>query len=467
MDALRHRRPSQKDVPALSSSVDSAVSDEQPEQEVCSGLSPISDDSILSRSRGKEKHLTPLGLEKMVFTIKERTELEPLSPSISASFPLIADETPRPSSPSPPVEATHPGDSLLQNSSDSCYSAATIESSRRSEHRGSETSVPSNGVVKSGSIVHGFSPSPLSSTFKARVSPGDVTPIPKDSSVKRDVVKKKGCGIFTLGGSSGDDESSFEDRMSKHPKHSSLTDRLKQSENGSRPSSFRATLQSRQIRTIKEGRDEDEAAVESDDEEMDESAIDEDEGESDWEDSVTESGRSSVPEDRPVFKRVDSRANLVSRKSLLTRGLHEPQRAAALADAAMRSLSALRRSPNGPSAPASPINDHHGGAKLDAEITRSKPIIYTSSNTHLPAHSPRTTRRNMLTTELTESLRMHLLWERQQKSTTANAIFKRRHTAHNEMASLQEFPGSRVGQPLDEVSKNNSWNHYIDSYGLW
>jgi hypothetical protein len=38
----------------------------------------------------------------------------------------------------------------------------------------------------------------------------------------------------------------------------------------------------------------------------------------------------------------------------------------------------------------------------------------------LMAHSPRTTRRNMLATELTESLRRHLLWERQQKSATAS-----------------------------------------------
>jgi Protein of unknown function (DUF3295) len=277
--------------------------------------------------------------------------------------------------------------------------------------------------------------------------------------------------MFTLGGSSGDDESSFEDRMSKHSKRSSLTDRLKKSGGVSMPGSLKAAVQSRQIRTIKEGKDEDEGAIESDDEDMDESAIEE-EDESDWEDSLTESGRSSPPQEKPVFKRVDSRANLVSRKSLLTRGLHEPQRAAALAEAAMKSSPALRRSrtssPNGPSVPASPSNDDGRAlAKPDANITRSRPIVCTNSNNHLPPHSPRTTRRNMLATELTESLRRHLLWERQQKSTTANAVFKRRHTAHNEMANLQEFPGPKLGQPVIEASKNtNSWNHCFD-YGAW
>lgn len=409
----------------------------------------------------------------MVFSIKEQTKIGPLSPSIAASFPLAAYETPRSSTPSPPQIETMPSDppSLLQNSSDSCGTTATAESSRKSDHRGSDTSVSSGGLIKSGSIVHGFSPSPFSSSLRARMSPDATALACVDSSVKREPTKKKIGGMFTLGGSSGDDESSFEDRMSRQPKRSSLADRLKQSEVGPRPSSFQTVLHARQIRTIKEGRDEDEGAIESDDEDMGESAIEDEEG-SDWEDSPTESGQSSVQEEKPIFKRVDSRANLVSRKSLLTRGLHEPQRAAALAEAAIKSASTLRRSrtssPNGPSVPASPIiDDDHSVAGRGLDITRSKPIICTTSNTHLPAHSPRTTRRNMLATELTESLRRHLLWERQQKSTTANAVFKRRHTAHNEMANLNEFPGPKVMQPPKESSKNNnSWNNYFD-YGPW
>ncbi|KMU75499.1 hypothetical protein CISG_05132 [Coccidioides immitis RMSCC 3703] len=119
----------------------------------------------------------------------------------------------------------------------------------------------------------------------------------------------------------------------------------------------------------------------------------------------------------------------------------------------------------------------------DSEASRT-PASDTSVSS--AAHSPRTTRRNMLATELTESLRRHLLWERQQKTAPAAAAFKRRHTAHD-MANLQEYPGpkpsteeqqqpqrqppqavhSSVQQVKDkEASKNNSWNHYFD-YGPW
>jgi len=84
------------------------------------------------------------------------------------------------------------------------------------------------------------------------------------------------------------------------------------------------------------------------------------------------------------------------------------------------------------------------------------------------AHSPRTTRRNMLSTELTESLRKNLLWERQQKSQTANAFLKRSRGAQS-MANLQSHTAPSAGptQPpppgLQETSKNNSWNHYFDN----
>lgn len=469
IDVLRPR-PRRSEVPALSTSVES-VSDDQSEQTSSSARSSSSDDSALSRSRGREKHITPLGLEKMVLSIKERTDLQPLSPSMAVNLPPISDVTPRPSSPSPQIAPMHSEtSSQSQNLSDSSYSAVNVGSSRNSDHRGSDTSVSSSGLIKSGSIVHGFSPSPRSGSFHAKLISTLTTPLSQDSNDVHGSTNKTMGGIFTLGGSSGDDESSFEDRLSKHSKRGSLTDRFKLSEAASRPSSFKATSLSRQIRTIKEGRDEDEGAIESEDEEMDESAI-EDEEDSDWEDSATESGKSSVLDDKPVFKRVDSHVNLISRKSLLTRGLHEPQRAAALAEAAIKSSSTLRRSrtssPTGPSDPASPAtNSEDGGQQRSSDITRSRPIICTTSNTHVPAHSPRTTRRNMLATELTESLRRHLLWERQQKSTTANAVFKRRHTAHNEMANLQEFPGPKPGLPLLEASKNNSWNHTFE-YAPW
>ena len=99
------------------------------------------------------------------------------------------------------------------------------------------------------------------------------------------------------------------------------------------------------------------------------------------------------------------------------------------------------------------------------EIPRSaaQPIIMTTTNTtpHQLALSPRTTRRNMLATELTVSLRQHLLWERQQKSQTANAVLKRRHTAHD-VANLKQYPEKVHMDKEDKEGINASWNQYFN-----
>jgi len=68
----------------------------------------------------------------------------------------------------------------------------------------------------------------------------------------------------------------------------------------------------------------------------------------------------------------------------------------------------------------------------------------------------------MLSTELTESLRKNLLWERQQKNTTANAVFKRRHTAQN-MANLKDYPVPTLRHDIRDAAKNNSYSHYFDT----
>jgi hypothetical protein len=101
------------------------------------------------------------------------------------------------------------------------------------------------------------------------------------------------------------------------------------------------------------------------------------------------------------------------------------------------------------------------GLKPISEIPRSQaqPIIRTTANItpHQLALSPRTTRRNMLASELTVSLSQHLLWERKQKSQTANAVLKRRHTAHD-VANLKQYPEKVY---MDENDGNeSSWNDY-------
>ena len=145
-----------------------------------------------------------------------------------------------------------------------------------------------------------------------------------------------------------------------------------------------------------------------------------------------------------MFQRVDSRPHLTSRRSLLTTLMHEPDRAKALANAASRSTPAIRRSgrdtPNPPSVATSP-NPSAQNQVLTQETTLPKPIIMTTSNTHQGqlALSPRTTRRNMLSTELTESLRKNLLWERQHRSTGNLAALKRRHTSQD-VKNLRQHP---------------------------
>ncbi|OAG10487.1 uncharacterized protein CC84DRAFT_486236 [Paraphaeosphaeria sporulosa] len=63
--------------------------------------------------------------------------------------------------------------------------------------------------------------------------------------------------------------------------------------------------------------------------------------------------------------------------------------------------------------------------RQQAKQSKPVPLIITTSNAATPALSPRTTGRNMLQTELRASLRSMLLWERQQKTSTTNAVSKR------------------------------------------
>ncbi|EGD83757.1 hypothetical protein H112_07438 [Trichophyton rubrum D6] len=553
---LERLRRESKSIPDLSSSVESALSDEGLEQsrsrstaQTSSGSSPqcpctprtieldpkpaiVGEDSVLSISRGRERHITSLGLEKMVYSIKEKKQLEPICVPKSKSQLQIEnrelDATPRASSPTPVSiqqpqqpqqeqeqqqrQRQHQEQTHLQQlpapannqSLDSCSTA--LERVRESDvpTPSSDTSVSSTELPRpSSSVVRGFSPSKISSSFRSHSQLSPAASTSKNSVPKQSALKQQKPSVFTLGCSSGDEESSFEDRMAIKTHRSSLSDGLNHlasaQHSRSRTSFIRDTAAtSHPIRPIRETSASDEDAIASSDEddesEISESAI-EDEGEGDssdgdWEDSVTESGRSSV-DDKQLFQRVDSRPNLVSRRSLLTMMMHQPQQNFAPTfrggpGANSRSTPAMQQQRG--LAPADGEEedndeDHSGfdsgsvgspGLEMKrSEVPHSRPIVMTSippGGIVARAHSPRTTRRNMLATELTESLRRHLLWERQQKTTaaTATAAFKRRHTACD-VAGLQEYPGANdsKGQGKeDKESKNSSWNHYFD-YGPW
>jgi hypothetical protein len=284
--------------------------------------------------------------------------------------------------------------------------------------------------MSSHSIVHGFKPGCISTSVRSGTNLNP-TPILKTSSIARaesskaEPIKKK-KPMFTLGGSSDEDTiSSFE--ASYMAKRSSL------SENMQKPAPIRKTTSFKKEVTMRTFHDatseESEEAIESTDDESENAIEEEDTDEDDWEDDDN-SGPSSMAE-KDMFQRVDSKPNLKPTRSLLTTMMHEKDRMQALQNAASRSQPAIRRSrttsPNGPSTGNSPQED--AGLMMRAQVPRSKPIIMTTSNVHPPALSPRTTRRNMLQTELTQSLRQNLLWERQQKNSTTNAVNKRAQSA--------------------------------------
>lgn len=146
--------------------------------------------------------------------------------------------------------------------------------------------------------------------------------------------------------------------------------------------------------------------TDKEEEDCSESAVEE------WKDDDEPSGPPSFNEEE-MFQRVDSKPNLQS--SLLTSMMREEDGAATVRNAASRFSRTVRRSRHRPSPP---IN-----------VPQRVP---QPSNTPPRALSPRTTRRLMLSHELSKSFREELLRERQDKKSTINAALKRSSTAPSE-----------------------------------
>ncbi|RKK10634.1 hypothetical protein BFJ66_g14425 [Fusarium oxysporum f. sp. cepae] len=268
------------------------------------------------------------------------------------------------------------------------------------------------------------------------------------------IIRKSACQI----GDSSEEDGSLRSAMASPRPNPLFSARKKQA-------SFGNNVMTRTI--------DDEAAVDSDtDDYIDESAIDDDDDSADWEDAMEESGESSM--DYKFFQRVDSKLNLTSRRSLITLMLAQNVRARNLGNHVSQATSATPRSrmANGPSLGASANDSDEAplmmkgmrgpGLKLIHEVPRSnaQPIM-TGSNHIQPqaALSPRTTRRNMLATEVTESLQRHLLRERQDKSSTVNAVLKRRHASHD-VISLEQYPERPCMKKIEDVNAS-SWNEYF------
>lgn len=435
-------------------------------------------DSATSQARGK--HMTPIDLEKVVNSIHEKQALEPLSPlplQLQAARKAPQDTTPRPVSPPPTARRFIP-----ESSTSTVATTVMMGSESLSPPAGSDLSTSTD--FSSHSVVHGFDPHQISTSVRSSTN---LVPPPilknsftaKPPPSKAEPTTRKKPALFTLGGSSDEDNSSS---FEAYPpaKRSSLSDHLKKSGLTRKTASFKNEVTTRTIQdATSESEEAMESAIESESEDdSDDNAIEEEDSDEEWEDDNGESGPPSVDE-RPLFQRVDSKPNLTSHRSLLTSMMHQGDRAKALQEAATRaSAPPIRRSrtstPNGPSTGTSPQEDT--GLMMRQQIPRTQPIIMTTSNVHPPMLSPRTTRRNMLQTELTQSLRQNLLWERQHKNATTNAVNKRAQSAvsipalrramtTNDIKGLDAFPQQnllKTATARDAAKNNNSYNDYFD-----
>ena len=382
--------------------------------------------------------------------------------------------------PQPSLERS--GSTTTESQSPSKASDRSIDSQPSPEIQPSKTNV-----------IRGFFPSSIPTTQITPPKPSMNATIPEPaSSPAAQAVLTKNSKMFQVGCSPSSSEQShtpeprkkrmFQVGAGSSEEEGSLKSALSPRVGGGLASHKKQTSFSNVVTTHHVDDDDNDNAIDSDDSEddyIDESAIDDDDDSSDWEDSIEESGKSSV--DDKYFKRVDSKVNLTSRRSLITLMLAQgEERSRKLGSQASQSTSALPRAAQTPALGASPNDSDEAPLMMKAmrqsnlrpiaEAPRSTPQAIPAPSRSSQAQgalSPRTTRRNMLATELTESLRRHLLWERQQKSATANAVMKRRHTSHD-VANLKQYPEQACMKKSEDVNVS-SWNQYFaketgDSY---
>ncbi|GKT68802.1 DUF1752-domain-containing protein [Colletotrichum tofieldiae] len=471
------------DIPQLSGSVESENDDEAVDFTSLSAPLEIrpriqrQDSCASNRSRGKERHITSGDFEKMVVSIiKENEPLSAPLPQITSPYIPPQKETPDLASGSPVYE--HSG-------------STTTESPCKSSEEEHSQEPASPEITSRTTIVRGFSPSQIPISRLTPASPKVISPAaipePRSSPAAKPIQSKKqpifsigeSCSsseqgqsienlrpipappskrkmMFQVGGSSEED-SSLKSALASQP--GSLLNGQKKT------TSFADHVSTRMINDNNSA-----IADDSETDYVDESAIDDDDDSSDWEDSIEDSNKSSFDE-KTFFQRVDSKVNLTSRRSLITLMMKQNDRSKNIGNIASQSTSALPWSrtshPAPPTLAVSPNDSDDAPLMMKRgvrssplkpinEVPRSaaQPIHTTASHSHIQAAlSPRTTRRNMLATELTESLRRNLLWERQQKSSTVNAVLKRRHTSHD-VVNLKQYPEKVCLQNEDAPTNN-------------
>jgi hypothetical protein len=198
----------------------------------------------------------------------------------------------------------------------------------------------------------------------------------------------------------------------------------------------------------------------SEDEDEDSAVLSDDEDE-EWEDSQSEGG--SIHEDDHLFdKREDT--SLTSRPSMLST-LFKSKSDFNLPSQAFRASNTFVRSRASPShTPRAPMSPPTDGLGLQVPSQLGLGLGGSDYSVPIPA-SPRTTRRQMLASELSESLRRNLLWERQHRTmaTNAAAMIKRRHTS-NDLAGLKEYPQVAGGA---ETRPGHGKNDFESGDAVW
>ncbi|RKF83826.1 putative duf1752-domain-containing protein [Golovinomyces cichoracearum] len=406
------------------------------------------------------KHTTSDDLEKMVIIITENKKLQELpdlrlshtcnvSRIETGSRPVVL-----PSSPAIPIKANATNTVRGSTPSSSTY-IQRFEKSISSDLTDDIASV----------VLFDDSQSKAKTIFALGGSSGDESCNHEGSSQNSSWARlsqaqqKKKNAMFSFGGSSNEEEAQLIEKVTDVSRNGSVLGKV---------SSWRETTFQEEIarRTIREEVIVDDVFETDEEDEVDESAIEDDDDSSEWEDSVEGSGNVSVDE-KNLFRRVDSRPNLTSRRSLITTMLHQHDRMEALLSAATNSKSTPEINTNNfntsrekSTSLAQESTEHVSnlGPILETPRSEARPIPRQGMSSQKLALSPRTTRRNMLASELTVSLRQHLLWERKQKSQTVNAVLKRRHTAQD-IAQLRQLPEKSF---MGKEDIKGCWENYFE-----
>lgn len=507
-------------IPELASSIDSASSEEH--EAISRSTSPLHSaanltrpeltrlSSLDDRSRGREKHITSCDFEKIVTSITQQQAIEPLTDLPPLAIPAVMDHDvvegislqPKPASAPPsqtslltvrlaepqtlgerrsqhttPIVVEQPsGKQRSRVMPQSSTSTVLTQESRNSSQTSGSPNSPATSI-STHNVVRGFVPGGASSSYRlqAQLAPEPI-PIKKSAPQTR---AKKGASFMLGTSSESQDEGSMESYQ-KQPM-SALARRLTH-QSGS--SLKQETVQDEELRTKvqsspvfesegEEEDDDDDVVDDDDDDDIDDDDDDEQDA-SDWEDEAAvdeddSHSRDEAPRQASLFRRVDSKPSLTSHRSLLTSMMHEGDRVHELVSQASRARPDSQASSSTPSARPrrrqSPGQDTppQGLAIGIAQQAQAQAINVPGSNGSV-ALSPRTTRRNMLATELTESLRRNLLWERQQKMRVSNVSnnLRRRHTAIDvKKLSQQQQDAERPRMSRSQFQNEFNSNEYL------